>query len=128
MSFFYAGSKRNRTDVLSGLQHRAQSGLYRRGHGLRAAERAAPGAPDAGGGGVSLVLRIKKPKQLSEASRVSGGFTTNQKVPEILRILPSVFFAVPLGTELSWNVERRGTVLTFCFHDKIASDLHRILG
>lgn len=59
---------------------------------------------------ISLILRIEKRNQLSETSKRSKGYTINQKVPQIFKILISMDFFVPLETELSWNVERRGNV------------------
>lgn len=57
-----------------------------------------------------LILRIEKRNQLSETSKRSKGYTINQKVPQIFKILISMYFFVPLETELSWNAERRRNV------------------
>lgn len=72
----------------------------------------------------------KSQNRLSETSKISRGSTMNQKVPQRFKIPTSMFFLVPLETELKLECgkERKSLTFFFFFRDKIASDGHPILG
>lgn len=122
MSFFYALSKQNKTKQKScywqhiSMKHHAHSPgcTISIQASWQQSVRTALG-PQHAFRTVSLILRIKKRNRLSKTSKISRGSTINQKVPKRFKILTSMFFFVPLATELKLECGKERRYLTFFF-------------